>query len=93
MVDGRECGVCESLVAEFAAALSGVEASPKLSQELRDDAGLFLRIGTGEGADEAIDQFPFHISQSRLKYPKIAAAIARIIQHRIQTGHKFPFSR
>lgn len=93
MVDQRECQECQSILAQFAAALSEVEVSPKLSKELRDDAVILLRIGTGEGAEEALEHFPFQVTQSPPKYPKIAAAIARMMQHRIQTGHKFPFVR
>lgn len=87
MVDARECNECRNILAELEAALSEIRASPRLSRQLRDDAGFLLRVGTGEGADEAIRQFPIHPAQLPPKYPKIAAAFRRMIQHKIQTGH------
>jgi hypothetical protein len=86
MVDYDECDECRKLFEELRAALSEVEASPRLSKQLRDDAGFLLRLGTGEGADEAIGQFPFHTPQPA-KYPKLAAVLQRATLHNYQTGH------
>lgn len=58
-----------------------------MSKQLRDDVGFLRRIGAEEGADEAIGQFPFHTPQLPPKYPKLAAALQRMIRHKIQTGH------
>jgi hypothetical protein len=91
-MDRRECNECQSILAELEIALSEIRASPRLSKQLRDDAGLLLRIGTGEGADEAIGQFPFQSPQMPPKYPNIAAALGRMSQHKIETGHNPLFS-
>jgi hypothetical protein len=87
MFDRRECNECQDILAELEIALSEIRASPRLSKQLRDDAGLLLRIGTGEGADEAIGQFPLQTRQTPPKYPKVAAALRRMSQHKSQTGH------
>jgi hypothetical protein len=87
MVDRRECGECQEILADFEAALSEIRVSPTLSKQLREDAGLLLTLGTGEGADEAIGQFPFQMPQLPPKYPKFAAALSRMAQHKIDTGH------
>jgi hypothetical protein len=91
MVVGRECNECQNILGELEAAMSELRASPRLSRQLRDDAGFLLRIGTGEGADEAIRQFPIHTAELSPKYPKIAAAFRRMSQHKIQTGHNLLF--
>jgi len=91
MVDRRECNECQEILAELEAALSEIRASPRLYKQMRDDAGLLLRIGTAEGADEGIGQFPFCTPQLPPKYAKMAAALWRMSQHKIQTGHNFLF--
>ena len=49
-----ECNGCQNILAELEAALSEIRASPRVSKQLRHNAGLLLRIGTGGGAEEAI---------------------------------------
>ena len=92
MVDWCECSECQNILAELHAASSEIHGSPKLSKQLHDDARFLLGIGTGDGADEAIGQFPFHTSQTPPKYPKIAAAFRRMSRHKMQTGHNLLFS-
>jgi hypothetical protein len=92
MVDRRECDECQNILAELEAALSEIRASPRLSRQLRDDARFLFIIGTGEGADEAIGQFPIHTPQLPPKYPKIAGAFGRMSRHKMQTGHSLLFS-
>jgi len=91
-MDRRECNECQNILAELESALSEIRRSPGLSEQLRDDAGLLLRLGTGEGADEAIGQFPFQTPQAPPKYPKIVAGFRRMSQHKTQTGHNPLFS-
>jgi hypothetical protein len=92
MFGWRECNECQNILAELHAALSEIRASPKLTKQLCDDARLLLGIGTGDGADEAIGQFPFHTPRTSPKYPKIAAAFRRMSQHKLQAGHSLLFS-
>ena len=91
MVERRVCTECQDILAELEAALAEIRVSPKSSEQLSEHAGFLLRLGTAQGADEAIEQFPFDRSQRPPQYPKIAHAFQRRSQHMAQTGHK-PFN-
>jgi hypothetical protein len=81
MVDRCGCDECRHNLQELKAAFAEIQASPKLSKQLRYDAGLLVRIGTQEGADEAIKSFGFHLPKPSTRYPKLADALQRLSQH------------
>src|SRR5215470_16157323 len=54
-----KCDECQTILEAFRLAVSEIRVLPKRKAELRVWSGMLLSLGTQEGADEALNSFPF----------------------------------
>jgi hypothetical protein len=91
MNNSAQCDECEAILEQFK------DGWVEIRELLKDQCRYAASAGTGDQLDGLLNMYQFHFQPElklpEPKYPRIADAFRRMVEHQTRTGHNVLFRR